>query len=667
MHPLGDAVDFQKLLAKMTLLEDLLNLQIPQEIRISPNAQQVLYSTTLSHQHKTGEHAVSTLWLAETGKAKSARQLTSGLHNDTSPRWAPDGKTVAFLSDRHDHSKKNAIYALDISGGEAYPLTSTENESQVEAFEFSPDGKWIAFVSADEKTEERKTKDKEKDDVKVWGEDLPYGRLRLLHFNTKRITTLFSQDAHVWSLAWNDQGTKLAFNVSKRPDLESYFAGNAIFVVDIGNGWVQLVNRSPTLTLNLVFAGDVLYFNGPATIDCTESSSAVYSLDFNESPPPREKYAHGEEDCAASLKKVGKDVAVLVQSGMEDQIRMLKGKTLFQKKQRFLAWDTAFTTDSDEMIVAVGTGDAGKPAEVYTTTASGGALIQLSSHGEALADRKFGKASFFTCRSGDDKEDLEAAWITPVEDSREGENSKAKPTIVLIHGGPYFRLTDSFDVHFSWQPWLLSHGYSLLIPNYRGSAGRGERFASYARGGSGIYDHADVITMTQTAVEKGLADKNRLIVAGWSQGGFLSYISAVRNGLQGHDWKFKASIPGAGVVDGDTMCFTSDIGNIQGELAGLPPWQMKKDDLSSRSGSAIWEFAEAAEKGVIPPMLILHGEADVRVPIEQAVAFRRALENAGLPFEMAVYPREPHSFKERTHLIDMAERVLRFIEKHIDR
>lgn len=116
------------------------------------------------------------------------------------------------------------------------------------------------------------------------------------------------------------------------------------------------------------------------------------------------------------------------------------------------------------------------------------------------------------------------------------------------------------------------------------------------------------------------------------------------------------------------MCFTSDLGAVQGELAGNPPWKMKKDDLSSRSGSAIWEFAEAVEKeGVIPPMLILHGEADERVPIEQAVAFRRALESAGLPFEMAVYPREPHSFKERKHILDMGDRVVSFVDKHIGR
>lgn len=651
----------------MTFLEELLDLQVPQEIRISPNAQQVLYSTALVHRHKKDEHAQLSLWLAETGKAKSARKLTSGLHNDSSPRWFPDGKTIAFLSDRHDHGKKFAVYALDTTGGEAYPLTSTETEQPVDAFEISPDGKWIAFISADEKTEERKAKEKAKDDVKVWGEDWLYHRLRLMHVATKKVTTLFDQDAHVRSLAWQDKGKKIAFFASRNPDLESYFLGNAIFVADVASSNVQLASRVPSWTANPIFVGDKLYFNGPAVIDSTESSVVVYSLDFDQSPPPLEKVAYGEENCAAGLRGAGGDVTVLVQHGMEDQVRMLDGKTLLSKRQRILAWDAAFTKDSDELIVAIGTGDANKPTEVYTTTASGGALIQVSTHGEALQGKKFGKASFFSCRSKDDKEDLDAMWITPVDDDAENETTaKPKPTIVLIHGGPYYRLTDAFDVHFCWQPLLLSKGYSILVPNYRGGSGRGERFAAYARGGCGIYDHADVIAITDEAVKKGLADKDHLIVAGWSQGGFLSYMCSVRNGLQGLGWKFRAAIPGAGVVDDDTMCFVSDVGTVQGELAGLPPWKMKKDDVSSRSGSAIWEFADAVEKGgVIPPVLILHGENDLRVGVEQAVAFRRALESAGLPFEMALYPREPHTIKERKHLVDMGERVLRFIDKHM--
>ena len=204
-----------------------------------------------------------------------------------------------------------------------------------------------------------------------------------------------------------------------------------------------------------------------------------------------------------------------------------------------------------------------------------------------------------------------------------------------------------------------------MLVNYRGGSGRGEKFAAYARASCGIYDVSDVITLTQCAIEQGFADKDRLVVCGWSQGGFLSFMCSTRNGLHEHGWKFKAAIPGAGVSDGDTMCMTSDLG-FQQDMSAEPPWKSDKKDISGRTGSAIWEFKAAVEKGgVIPPMLILHGENDERVPIEQARGFRRALESAGLPFELVTYPREPHAFKERKHIVDMAGRVLRFVDTHI--
>ena len=114
------------------------------------------------------------------------------------------------------------------------------------------------------------------------------------------------------------------------------------------------------------------------------------------------------------------------------------------------------------------------------------------------------------------------------------------------------------------------------------------------------------------------------------------------------------------------MCLTSDIGVVQADLFGKAPWQSSKYDNSGRDASALWEFKDALDNGVeIPPMLILHGEKDKRVPLEQAVGMRRALQAAKLPFEFVTYPREGHMIEERKHIIDMADRVVRFVDTHI--
>ena len=650
----------------MTLIEELLDIQTPNDVRISPSCQQVLYSTTLPNGFKKGEHDLSTLWLADTGCSKSSRQLTSGLYCDHMPRWSPDGKTIAFISDRSKQGEQWAIYMLPAkSGGEAYPLTPTDNERSIEHFEFSQDGKFIAYISADEKSAEKKAKEKDKDDAKVWGEDWPYNRLRIVHIATKKVTTLASHDGHVKSLAWNDNGTKIAFTEVQTPDIESPNYSTKICIVHISSRRVEEVCMFPNSTADLIWTNDSMYFIGAVTPETTITAKMVYSIDLKGEPTTYTPCAHGKEDCARGLGKAGKDVTVFVQHDLEDQIRMLNGKTLFSRESEISAWDAAFTTDSDEMILAIAQGHTNSSAEVFTTTPSGGAMVQLSNHSHAFEDREYGTPHFLRCQSGDDDVALNAVYITP-GNSKE-KPAKPLPTVVSIHGGPYGRVTDNFNpASFMWSPLLLEAGYGILLPNYRGGSGRGEDFAAAVRGNCGIKEYEDVITLTNHAVEEGFAGKERLLVSGWSQGGFLSFISSVRNGMHPHGWKFKAAIPGAGITEGDTMTLTSDLGStFEADLAGKAPWDSDEGDTSGRTGSAIWEFKAAADKGVIPPMLILHGEKDARVPLEQSVGFRRALESRGLPFEMVVYPREPHVIKERKHLVDMAERVLRFVDVHI--
>jgi Tol biopolymer transport system component len=100
--------------APENLIQSLCDLQIPKTIRLSPDRSRILYSTELTWGHRKEKHAVSTLWLASTGREDSSLQLTSGLFHDYAPAWSPDGKAVAFLSDRADAGAKWAIYLLHL-------------------------------------------------------------------------------------------------------------------------------------------------------------------------------------------------------------------------------------------------------------------------------------------------------------------------------------------------------------------------------------------------------------------------------------------------------------------------------------------------------------------------------------------------------------------------
>ena len=111
------------------------------------------------------------------------------------------------------------------------------------------------------------------------------------------------------------------------------------------------------------------------------------------------------------------------------------------------------------------------------------------------------------------------------------------------------------------------------------------------------------------------------------------------------------------------MTMTCDVPTFGVQSAGTGPWLTKKEDTLARRGSAIWEMSVSPAH--IPPILSLHGGSDDRVPVSQAVAFRRGCLHYRIPCELVVYPREGHIFVERAHLIDMARRVQRFCDAHL--
>jgi len=649
----------------VALLDDILNLIVPMLIRISPDGKRLVYSTRLKWNHRAGEHTVANIWIAETAVSKSARRLTDGDYNDRNPRWAPDGRSIAFMSDRGGRGKAAAIYLMDLDTNVLKPVTPSDTRG-LSKYAFSPDGKQIAFLALEPKGSE----DPENTtDIKVWGQDWDYARLWVLDLKDGTTHIAFAGDGHVVDFAWTDDGTEAVVVTHRNPHQESKFLyGNTISVVRLEDGTTREICHFPSAYLfSPVWHGSTLYFLGSNAPKQETTGWAVYSV--REGQPCR-KVAHGEVDCPMDLIKAGADIAVHVQHGLEDQLRFLLGnKTMFSQRKKINAFDVFCSDVGHDVRFALAQGDVNHATEVCFVTPATGESLQLSNHGAVLAGREFGQCLFLECPTLDGRERLDSLYIVPAQNTRpDGKPRTALPTFVLLHGGPYARITDSFDVfdpfYIIIQP-LLTEGVAVLVPNYRGSSGRGERFASYAGGGMGLYDEPDVVAVVQHAIEQGYADKSRLVVGGWSQGGYLSYLSAVRNGIHGLGWRFRAVIAGAGVSDWDSMTLVSDIGYSQGQHAGGVPWNMEKSSISTRTGSALWEFKGAAKEKRIPPMLILHGEKDSRVPISQAWGFRRALDAAGIPFEFVTYPREDHTFRERNHLEDLTRRTLQFIKKHL--
>ncbi|KAJ5097661.1 hypothetical protein N7456_008382 [Penicillium angulare] len=648
------------------LLQSLCDLEIPKTIRLSPDRKKVLYSTELSWCHKKGKFAVSTLWLATANCANSSTQLTQGVFRDQAPAWSPDGKTIAFISDRAEAGTKWALYIQTLENGDLSPITPVENASFIKTFAFSPDGAEIAFLSADEE---------DGGGLKAWGEDWRFTRLRIVNLSTKQVRNL-KLDRDVKDLCWSLDGARIGFSSCQTPDNEEcHLTGTRISVVDADLVSVEDLCHFPGMTVDLKWAvGENLYFCAGVPAGKMFGGYGVYRTGFG-GDSSYECVSHGIEDDSLGITCDGNGtVYINVQHRLESRVCLLDGTVLYSKKEELEAFDAGTDIDGN-FVLAVATSNITQPVEVFTMTSSDGLMIQISNHGKTFADRQFGTCNFLTQMSSDGEVELDALYLTPASASASTNTNKHPlPTAVLIHGGPNTRLTNAFNTYYYMlTPYLLSLGFGVLLPNYRGSSGRGQHFASYSIGGLGIHDYADIITLTQCAIDGGYADKNRLLIGGWSQGGFLSNLCSVRNGSHDGGWRFKAAISGASISDIDSMALTSDFGSsFEPELSrGGVMWNMDVSDTRNRSASALWGFKDAMARAevegvpVIPPMLILHGEADARCHVSQAWGLRRALQSYGLPFELVIYPGQGHCFGDQKYWVDMGLRVGRWCEKYI--
>ncbi len=640
--------------------EMIVDQTFPGDVQLSPDGKQVAY--TLAPRSKKEEHETSAIWIARTDRSAPSRQFTAGEAHDQHPRWSPDGKQLAFLSDRAKRGTAQ-LYLIGADGGEARPLTSTKNTKSVEDFAWSPGGGHLAFTSSDEPAEEDEKKEKERDDARVYGEKWPYARLRLLSLATREVTTLVAGERHIADFAWHPQGTEVAYVAQQTPDLEARAHEVVIERIAIAGGEPHIVCRFPCEVHSLAWSqdGNTLFFLA-SVAKKSQSSLAVYAVAAQGGEP--ERIACGETSCAAELQAVqqASSLAMLVGEGLGSRIDLLipeNGEMIplldgrnGEQNVEYASWDVRCDQHGTFTVAAVcSSGD--QPWEVWAgqeqTGQNSGAMAiqQISAHQEQLASISFGRQEpfFWIARDG---LALDGILIRPPGETE----ASPLPMVVLVHGGPYGRWEQHFHLHaLDWGQWLALAGYAVLMPNPRGGFGRGEQFAAAARGEVGQADYQDVLSAVDAAIERGIADPEHLGIGGWSQGGFMSAWAVTQTE------RFKAAVMGAGVSDWGMMVMTSDVPDFEQELGGSAPW----DGQAHRRHLELSPITFA--RAVKTPVLILHGENDARVPLSQATGFHRALRRQGVPVEFVVYPREPHGVAERAHQIDILKRVRRWYDR----
>ena len=651
-------------IARPVDIQDAITYRIPSDARISPDGSRVVFS--LGWASKTGEHPVADLWIVPT-EGGAPRRLTTGDSYDIAPRWSPDGTTIAFISDRASRGT-GALFLMDPDGGEAQRLSKWD--AAVADPQWSPDGRRITLLATDPQDDEEKRRTDDRDDPLVVDERLKFDRLAVIELpaDLAEITPaaparLLEGDRHVWEQLWSPDGGRLAAVISQRPGFGESFAGLRVVLVPAAGGEpVYVGGESGTYRSANSLAwspdGSRLTFIGGVELDHSDTGGiwivdvaqpAHADLRFRDESGTPDALAWPHADWIALHRLVGTTAGLwkLPVAGGEP-LPALTGEQAERGSFASGAWATdisgAFSRGGERFAAAWG--DATRPRELWAGVV-GGTARQLTSFNAGLASRSFGRTEAVSWTASDGTR-IEGLLIYPL-DYVAGQRY---PTILHTHGGPTGAWND--HLYAGWHDWgqlLAANGYAVLLPNPRGSTGRGWRFAlgnlHDLMGG----DWSDSQAGLDALIERGIADPERLGAGGWSYGGYTTAWTITQTS------RFKAAVVGAGASNRTSGAGTTDI------IRWLQSWF--RSDFTENPDE-YWERSPVRYVGAATtPTLILHGEKDDRVPLSQSYELYNALKTLGVPARLVVYPRQPHTIAERNHQRDILERVVAWFDEYV--
>jgi dipeptidyl aminopeptidase/acylaminoacyl peptidase len=656
--------------------DDLYRLRVAAEPRLSPDGRWAV--VTLQSVGPTFDGYRQAVWLVPTDQAKDGqpRQLTIGTRNDHHPRFSPDGRSLAFISDRRlqaeqeparpkeskDREDKDQVHVLPLDGpGEARRLTDLPRG--VEAFEWSPDSRRLAVVSTshgathDEDARQRGTGRKPRPDeppesdyrfidrlnYMLNGPGFQYDRIRhlwLVDVETGAATRLTDGPVSDTEPAWSPDGTRIAF-VSERHRDHDLTQRPAIHVVDVRTRAVHAVTAGPRSIFGtptwlpdgktIATLGNKLEGRGGSRYDVW-----LFPADGSEAHADGGRDISGRHDLMP-----GAGVASDITRGEIARLRPSPdGRSI------------DFTAPIDGSY------------ELWRISTADGTLRRLTtdrhhiSSFDAVAKGRRTRYAYLRStpteppelwlKDGDDtprrlsafnREVLdELTLIEPVERRSEVDGrsiqgwfiaggGKPGPLVTQIHGGPHSL--------YGWSPFwefqvLAASGMGVFYCNPRGSEGYGQDFNDGNHRDWGEGPMRDVLAGVDALVTEGLADPDRLGLTGGSYGGYLT------NWIVAHDDRFRAAMTCRSVSDMSMLFLTGDISGGD--------WAMLEFDATPWSDPAYFREISPVSYAhrIHTPLLIQHSERDIRTTVGQAEALFTVLRSLRRPVRLLRVPEETH-------------------------
>jgi len=596
-------------------VDQILSLKRAGSPEISPDGRWVAY--TVRETNWDDNSYDQQIWLADV-RTGATRQLTNSRKSSQSPAWSPDGSRLAFISDRSD---KRQIYLINPAAGEAEPLTS--GDEGVASFSWSPDGKTIAFTQTEPKSSAMKEREKKYGEYQIDDQDFRMSHLFVVDVGSRATKSLTSGAFTVGSYAWSPDGKMIAFDHRANPTPAA--SGSAdISIVTVADGSLRklITQDGPDSNPNWSPDGSRIAFESSmanasffytnrviATVPVAGGTPAALTAAFDEDPnivawKPNGILFAASEKTFSYLYRLDPDTKAIAKTAPGNTPQTV---------------NSGFTVSNDAQAIAFLRSDAKTMPEVYV----GGGQAPA----KKITDMNAQAASWTTSTlevvswKSQDGATIEGVLHKPVDFSP----TRKYPLLVVIHGGPTgvsraVPFTSSIYPIDVWVP----RGVLVLEPNYRGSAGYGEKFRALNVRNLGIGDAWDVVSGIDSLIAQGVVDQARVGTMGWSQGGYISAFLAT------HDaGRFQAVSVGAGISNWMTYYVNTDIHPFTRQYLKATPW----DDPDIYAKTSPMTYIKQAKT----PTLIQHGATDQRVPLPNAFELKQGLEDQKVPVKLIVY------------------------------
>jgi dipeptidyl aminopeptidase/acylaminoacyl peptidase len=639
--------------------EDLWLLKRAGSPKISADGKWVVYSVTEpSYDEK---ETVSDLWIAPVDGATAPRKLTTGKAPESGYEWSPDGKYIAFTA-RRDGEEIAQIYLLNVKeGGEAQKLTNISSgvgslqwgsDTKSIALHWSPDSKKILFASrvypgtysdsANKKMAEEKKKVKYKARVytqfpiRRWDQwvDEKQAHFFVQSINSGTAKDIFSsvdiskeEGFNIVNANWTQDSKSIIFSATTNAGVAAYQepVANLYLVSAEGGAARQLTRDGSSYTDPLITADGKYLF----CLSSAANNKQLYNLDyltrFDWPSLQNKTFIVKQLDRPINnFELAGNNIVFSINDSAADKLYSIPingSKVQLLTKNTTGCYSTVTASDNGGIVATYESSIM--PPEIVRINADGSHTILSNLNSEKLKtlDLKPAEPVWFTSSRG---KRIKSLLVKPA-----GFNPANKyPLFVVLHGGPASSWKDNWSYRWNYQL-LSSPGYILLLTDYTGSVGYGEKFAQAIQFDP-FKGPADEINEAADDVIKKFSfiDGSKQVAGGASYGGHLS------NWLQGTTTRYKALVSHAGLVNSEAQWGTSDGIYHREIMAGGPPWEQSKTWTEQNPIRLAANFKT--------PVLVTVGELDYRVPMNNSLEYWSALQRMKVPSKLIVFQEANH-------------------------